>query len=135
MMGLMARVLLAVVIVVGALVAQPASAHHALVSEYDAQQPITLKGKLLEVDWRNPHTFFVLEEERSGGTRWIVGAATPSMLTRFPGGWTRGKVLDRVDELVSITGWKARDGSNRIYGDVLTFGDGQQMRLGNGLGS
>lgn len=132
----MARVALAFLLFIGAAaVHRPASAHHALASEYDAEQPIVLKGKLVEVDWRNPHTFFHVEEDSAAGTRWIVATATPSMLTRFPGGWTRARLMERLNQVVAVRGWKARDGSKRIYGDVLTFSDGQQMRLGNGLGT
>jgi hypothetical protein len=129
----MARVLVAVLILAAAALPRPVSAHHALASEYDPQQRITLKAKLVEVDWRNPHPFFHVEEEGGSRTKWIVAAATTSMLTRFPGGWTRTKVLGRVNEVVTVVGWKARDGSNRLYGDMLTFADGQQMKMGIGL--
>ena len=127
----MTRGLVGLLLLAASALSSPVSAHHALASEYDSQQRITLKGKLVDIDWRNPHPHFFIVED--GGVKWAIAAATPSMLTRFPGGWTRTKVLARVNEVITIVGWKARDGSNRIYGDMLTFADGQQMKMGIGL--
>lgn len=130
----MTRVLAAVWTLI-AVFQPPAVAHHATASEYDAQQKVTLKGRLVEVDWRNPHPAFYIELAAAGGpaAKWAVVTATPSMLVRFPGDWTRTKVLARLKDEVTVVGWKARDGSNRIYGDALTFSDGAQMKMGIGL--
>jgi hypothetical protein len=56
------------------------------------------------------------------------------MLVRFPGGWTRAKVFARINDVVSITCWKARNGSNGAYADIMTFSDGKTMQMGIGLG-
>ena len=114
----------------------PVFAHHALASEYDSQQKITLKGKLVEIDWRNPHPHFYVEVEGANGeiTRWDVASATQNMLVRFPGGWTRAKVFARLNDTISVTCWKARNGSNGAYADILTFSDGKTMQMGIGLG-
>jgi len=112
------------------------AAHHGLSSEYDREKVITIKGKLMEIDWRNPHPFFYIDVQEPNGTvtRWKLGTATPNMLVRFPGGWTRDKVFARIKEEISVKGWKAKDGTNHLYGDVLTFSDGSTMQLGIGLG-
>ena len=40
---------------------QPAVAHHAFGSEFDANAPILLKGKIVKIEWVNPHTWIHVE--------------------------------------------------------------------------
>jgi hypothetical protein len=131
----MKRILVAAFVLLVTVV--PLVAHHALASEYDSQQKITVKGKLVEIDWRNPHPHFYIEVDGPNGqvTRWNIASATQNMLVRFPGGWTRTKVFARLNDIVSISCWKARDGSNGAYADILTFSDGKTMQMGIGLGA
>lgn len=41
--------------------AVPAIAHHAFSSEFDAAQPVILKGDFIEMDWVNPHSWVHFE--------------------------------------------------------------------------
>ena len=130
----MKRIPLCLVILLFA--AAPVLAHHALASEYDPAKVITLKGKLVEVDWRNPHPHFTLEVAEADGkvTTWKIASATPNMLVRFPGGWTRSKVFAKINDVIEVKGWRSRDGQTRAYGDSFTFSDGSKMQMGIGLG-
>jgi hypothetical protein len=116
--------------------AAPLLAHHALATEYDPAKTIILKGKLVEVDWRNPHPHFMLEVTEADGkvTIWKVASATPNMLVRFPGGWTRSKVFAKINDVIEMKGWKSRDGQARAYADIFTLSDGSKMQMGIGLG-
>jgi hypothetical protein len=112
-------------------------AHHGLSSEYDRDKVLTITGKLMEIDWRNPHPYFYIDVTGPNGqvTRWKLGTATPNMLVRFPGGWTRDKVFKRLNDEITVKGWLSKDGTNHLYGDTLTFSDGSKMQLGIGLGN
>jgi hypothetical protein len=112
------------------------AAHHALASEYDPDKRLTVKGTLAEIDWRNPHPVFWVDVKDPNGQviRWRIGSATPNMLVRFPGGWTRDKVFAKLKDDIAVTGWQARDGSNHAYADFFTFSDGTKMQGGIGLG-
>jgi hypothetical protein len=113
-----------------------ARAHHGLASEYDRDKVITITGRLMEIDWRNPHPFFYVDVAGPNGqvVKWKLATATPNMLVRFQGGWTRAKVFARLKDQITVKGWLAKDGTNHLYGDVLSFSDGSTMQLGIGLG-
>jgi hypothetical protein len=56
----------------------PAEAHHSFSGTYDVSKEITLKGKIVEITFRSPHSFFYVEVEDSQGTpqRWAIEAAS-----------------------------------------------------------
>lgn len=58
--------------------ALPVAAHHSFSGTYDVKKEITLKGKLVEVTFRSPHSFFFVEVEDAQGTpqRWSIEAAS-----------------------------------------------------------
>ena len=60
------------------LLSLPAEAHHSFSGTYDVSKEITLKGKIVEVSFRSPHSFFFIEAPDSGGTtqRWAIEAAS-----------------------------------------------------------
>jgi DNA/RNA endonuclease YhcR with UshA esterase domain len=56
----------------------PAQAHHSFGATYDVSKEITVKGTIVQVSLRSPHSFFFIEAADSTGTvqRWsIEGAA------------------------------------------------------------
>jgi len=75
----MRAILLAVPIAAAMLLASlPAEAHHSFSGTYDVSKEITLKGKIVEVSFRSPHSFFFIEAPDSSGTtqRWAIEAAS-----------------------------------------------------------
>jgi len=84
-----------------------ASAHHSFAAVYDMQQPITVKGTIVQVRLTNPHSWFYLDVKNDAGDveRWAFEAGTPSGMIR--NGY-KASVIKQGAE-VTITGFHARD--------------------------
>ena len=108
----------------------PAVAHHAFGAEFDADAPIQLKGKIVRLEWVNPHTWIHLEiETEDGGTEiWMVEGGTPNVLVR------RGLGRDCLPigtELI-VDGFQTKDHTlKRANGRDVTFPDGRKFFLGS----
>ena len=107
----------------------PLLAHHSFAAEFDANQPVQLKGTVAKVEWINPHTWIHLDVKKADGTteRWMIEGGTPNTLLRR--GLTKAS-LPEGTELV-VDGYKAKNGSNRANGRDVTFTDGRKMFLGS----
>ena len=105
------------------------SAHHSFAAEFDANQPVQLKGTVVKVEWINPHTWIHLDVKKSDGSmeRWMIEGGTPNTLLRR--GLTKNS-LPEGTELV-VDGYKAKNGSNRANGRDLTFPDGRKLFMGS----
>ena len=55
----------------------PVDAHHSFGGTYNVDKQITIKGKMVQVSLRSPHSFFFVEtEDGKGGTqRWSIEGA------------------------------------------------------------
>ena len=82
-----------------------AYAHHGISDEVDLDNPITIKGKVIGVEWKNPHTILLIDANpNNGGIKklWTVQADTPNALLRR--GLSRNSFLAMPDvSLVIIT--------------------------------
>jgi len=110
--------------------ALPAAAHHAFGSEFDANAPVLLKGKIVKIEWVNPHTWIHVEITKPDGTKevWMVEGGSPNTLLR------RGanKNTFPIGTEVVVDGYQARDHNElRANARNVTFPDGRKLFLGS----
>jgi len=114
------------------LTATPSRAHHAFAAEFDINRPVSLTGTLTKVEWVNPHAWFHIEVKSPDGrvTESMVEGGSPNTLLRH--GFTR-TTLEEGTVLV-VTGYQAKDGTNKANGKDMTFKDGKKLFLGSSAG-
>ena len=105
-----------------------AQAHHAYTAEFDTTKPVKLTGVLTRLEWTNPHIWLYLDVKDDSGkiTNWGFSASPPGMLQRR--GITRNQM--KLGEALTISGHRAKDGSNNASGNIVTFADGRDALIG-----
>lgn len=130
----MIRSTLSAVLVTASLAAIPcAYAHHAFSAEFDANLPIRITGKVVQVEWINPHAWVHVETERDDGSKlvWELEAGTPNTLLRR--GLTKTILLPGTP--VTVRGYQSKDRlcnpSCKGSGRDITFADGRRLFMGS----
>jgi hypothetical protein len=106
----------------------PASAHHSFAAEYDSSQVLTLKGTITKVDWTNPHIYIYVDVKDASGkvSTWALEGYPPNTLKRT--GFTKDTL--KIGDEITITAYKAKDGTNTGAGREITFSDGTKKFAG-----
>jgi len=108
------------------LTAAPAPAHHAFSSEFDVEKPLRLHGVVTVMEWVNPHSWIHIDVKGQDGTvNWMVEGGSPNQLLRL--GFTKNALLPGME--IVVTGYQAKDGTNKAVGRDLTFADGRHLFL------
>lgn len=104
------------------------AAHHSFAAQYDSKKPITLKGSVTRLEWANPHVYFYIDVSEPGGAKanWAVEGMAPSVLYRA--GWRKDSV--KVDDVVTVNGFLARDGSKLVNMQSALLADGRNLFVG-----
>lgn len=108
---------------------QSVSAHHAFSAEFDANQPVTLKGAVTRVEWINPHSWVHIGVKDAGGNvvSWKVEMGAPNQLLRR--GWNKNSFPVGME--IVVEGYRAKNGSDIANGGNITLGDGRQLFVGS----
>jgi hypothetical protein len=107
----------------------PILAHHAFTAEFDANQPIKLRGTVAKLELINPHSWIHIDVKNSDGTttRWMIEGGTPNTLLRR--GITKSSLP--IGSEILVDGYRAKDGSPRANGRDVTFPDGRKIFFGS----
>ena len=103
-------------------------AHHAFGSEFDPNRPVLLKGKIVKVEWVNPHAWIHMEVTKEDGSKevWMVEGGSPNSLLRR--GVTKESLKAGME--IVVDGYQARDyTSKRANGRNVTYPDGRKLFL------
>ena len=111
------------------LVSTPLVGHHSISGEFDANNPITFTGKVVRVDWMNPHIYTHIEvtEGPASGTVIKVEGGAPNGL--FRRGW-RSDTL-QAGQIVEVTGLRAHNPDSPNVGQArITTSEGVDVFSG-----
>jgi len=108
----------------------PLAGHHAFGAEFDANAPVRLQGKIVRLEWVNPHTWIHMEVAKPDGAAevWAVEGGTPNTLLRR--GLTRDTL--KIGTEIIVDGYQTKDHSlKRANGRDVTFTDGRKIFMGS----
>src|SRR3954471_21960247 len=110
-----------------------ALAHHAFAAEFDGKAPVLLRGKVLRVEWINPHAWVHINVVGADGTEteWMVEGGTPNTLLRS--GIDRNSL--KAGQEIIVRGYQSKDRLCRpackANGRDVTFPDGKKLFMGS----
>ena len=124
----MSRMLAAVVVSSSLLIAGPPSrAHHSVWAEFDNERPVEMRGRFIEMEWINPHSWVHFEVTMQDGSKVVWAAETPPPNQLIRQGWRRSD-LGPEDEIL-VQGYAAKNGTRRVWARnvAIVAHDGKEL--------
>lgn len=107
----------------------PVSAHHAFAAEFDANQPLTLKGTIVKMEWVNPHGWLHIDVKDPAGkvVTWALEFGSPNSLLK------RGLRKENlpIGAEVTVSAYRAKNGSSTAHAEKVTMADGKALFTGS----
>lgn len=102
-------------------------AHHSVWAEFDKDSPVEIRGRFIEMDWTNPHSWVHFEATESDGSKTVWAAETPPPNQLIRLGWRRSDL--KVSDEIIISGYTARNGTKRIWASnvAIVSQNGQEL--------
>ncbi len=106
----------------------PAIAHHAFSAEFDAKQPIEIKGVVTKLELVNPHSWLYLDVKNADGTvsNWGFEFGAPFSLKEK--GVTKATLAAGTP--ITINGFRSKSGKDYGYAVTTTLADGRSFQTG-----
>jgi hypothetical protein len=103
----------------------PVRGHHSFAAQYDADQPVEMKGTVTKVEWTNPHARFYIDVTVAPGKveNWNFEMASPNVLSR--NGWKKDTL--KIGSTITVAGYRARQGERMAIAGALTGPDGKPL--------
>jgi len=103
----------------------PLSAHHSWPVSND--KLVTVKGKVIEFTWANPHPMMTVEVQTPDGRteKWQMGG--PALNRMEANGWTKTTV--KTGDLITGVGYQFSDGQKIVRLEHVVLADGKELRL------
>lgn len=109
--------------------ASQAIAHHSFAAEFDIDRPVSLSGKVTEMQWSNPHGWIYIdvEDEEGNVVNWALETSAANTLIRR--GWRNDDLP--AGTVINVEGYQARNGTPTANIRSVTFEDGRRLFSGN----
>jgi predicted methyltransferase len=116
-------------VVMFGLLASTLLAHHSFEAEFDRNKTVQIKGAVTQLEWTNPHAHLYIDSKDDTGhvTNWNFELGSPNLLRRM--GWTKEAL--HPGDIITVEGYRAKDGSNLANARKITMADGKQVFAGS----
>jgi hypothetical protein len=108
----------------------PVFAHHGFAVEFDQNNPLTLSGVVTKMEFENPHIYFYVDVKGKDGkvANWAFEGGPPNVIYRR--GWRKDTL--KPGDVVTVKGFRAKDGSHLGACSTVTLADGRELNAGSG---
>ena len=107
----------------------PVFAHHAFASEFDANQPVTLKGTITKMEWTNPHGWLYIDVKGPDGKVETWGCELGAVGALYNLGWLKEDLPLGAE--VTVKGCRARTSAPKANARDIIMADGKKLFAGS----